>query len=70
MNLKKLSMTIASALLPLAAMAGNGVELEHLGVDNTLLRITGEGRYLILPQHAGHYRDPGGRRLLCAEIFS
>ena len=49
MNLKKLSMTIASALLPLAAMAGNGVELEHLGVDNTLLRITGEGRYLILP---------------------
>lgn len=49
MNLKKLSMTLASALLPMAAMAGNGVELEHLGVDNTLLRVTGDEKYLILP---------------------
>ena len=39
----------ASFLLPLAALAGEGVEVNHLGTDNTLVRVTGEGKYLILP---------------------
>lgn len=39
----------AAAILPIAAFAGQGVNVEHLGVDNTLVRITGEGKYLLLP---------------------
>lgn len=39
----------ASAILPLAALGAGGVDVEHLGVDNTLVRITGEGNYLLLP---------------------
>lgn len=31
------------------ASGGTGVEVNHLGTDNTLVRVTGEGRYLILP---------------------
>ena len=26
-----------------------GVKIEHLGVNNTLVRITGDGKYLLLP---------------------
>lgn len=29
--------------------AGNGVEIEHLGTNNTLVRVTADGKYLILP---------------------
>ncbi len=31
------------------AIAGNGVEVEHLGTNNTLVRVTSDGKYLILP---------------------
>lgn len=31
------------------ASAGNGVEVEHLGTNNTLVRVTADGKYLILP---------------------
>ncbi len=42
--------TAALAALPaLAAMAGDGVEINHLGVNNTLVRVTGDGNYLLLP---------------------
>lgn len=29
--------------------ASDGVEVNHLGVNNTLVRVTGEGKYLLLP---------------------
>ena len=31
------------------ATAGNGVEVEHLGTNNTLVRVTADGKYLLLP---------------------
>ncbi len=34
---------------PLTSVAADGVEVNHLGVSNTLVRVTGEGKYLILP---------------------
>ena len=49
MNLKKLTFTGVSLLLGFTALAGNGVEVNTLGVDNTLVRVTGDGPYLILP---------------------
>lgn len=32
-----------------AATASAGVEINHLGVNNTLVRITGDGKYVLLP---------------------
>lgn len=32
-----------------AASASDGVEVSHLGVNNTLVRVTGDSRYLLLP---------------------
>lgn len=29
--------------------SNSGVQIEHLGVNNTLVRITGDGNYLLLP---------------------
>lgn len=29
--------------------ASDGVEVNHLGVNNTLVRVSGEGRYLLFP---------------------
>lgn len=49
---KVMATTVAGAaalILPSVAFAGQGVEVNHLGVDNTLVRVTGEGKYLILP---------------------
>ena len=48
-KLKQIMTGAVSFLLPLAALAGEGVEVNHLGTDNTLVRVTGEGKYLILP---------------------
>lgn len=39
----------ASGIQGAAAEAGNGVGVEHLGVNNTLVRVEGDGRYLMLP---------------------
>lgn len=36
-------------MVPFSVQGGTGVKVEHLGVDNTLVRITGDGKYLILP---------------------
>ncbi len=41
--------TALSAMPVLAAMAGDGVEISHLGVNNTLVRVTGDADYLIFP---------------------
>lgn len=37
------------ALVSASAAAAEGVKVDHLGVNNTLVRITGDGRYLLLP---------------------
>lgn len=39
----------ALALMPMQLSATEGLEIDHLGVNNTLVRVTGEGKYLILP---------------------
>lgn len=39
----------AMTLLCPAANASEGVEINHLGVNNTLMRVTGEGNYIMLP---------------------
>lgn len=42
---------MATLVLPLAltAVAADGIKVEHLGTNNTLVRVEGEGRYLMLP---------------------
>lgn len=37
------------AMFPICCMANTGVEVEQLGVNNTLVRVTGDARYLLLP---------------------
>ena len=37
------------AMTSSGASASEGVEVNHLGVSNTLVRVTGNGRYLLLP---------------------
>lgn len=39
----------AMTLLCPEANASEGVEINHLGVNNTLVRVTGEGNYIMLP---------------------
>ncbi len=46
-GLTALIMIGASASSTLSA--AEGVQIDHLGVNNTLVRVTGEGKYLILP---------------------
>ena len=48
MQIRNLILALAS-LLPVGAIANEGVEVAHLGVDNTLVRVEGDGKYLILP---------------------
>lgn len=43
------SLMLATSLLTATASAADGVEVSHLGVNNTLVRITGAGKYLLLP---------------------
>lgn len=40
---------LATSLLSATVSAADGVEVSHLGVNNTLVRITGAGKYLLLP---------------------
>jgi len=48
--MRKSSLIICAAITAaLQATAGDGVVVNHLGTDNTLVRITGDGKYLILP---------------------
>lgn len=46
---KVMMASAAFALCPLLSLAENEVEINHLGVSNTLVRVTGDGDYLILP---------------------
>lgn len=45
------AMIMAGVLVASAPLAGaaEGVEINHLGVNNTLIRVTGDGQYLMLP---------------------
>lgn len=49
--LKNLMIVLLPGLLLTAptASASEGVEVNHVGVNNVLVRVTGEGRYLLLP---------------------
>ena len=47
---KKFSAILFAGLIGLPAMdANDGIEINHLGINNTLVRVTGNGRYLLLP---------------------
>lgn len=48
-NIRNLILGLTFTAAASAAFAGEGVKIEHLGVDNTLVRITGNGKYLLLP---------------------
>lgn len=40
---------LALSALAASASADSGVIIDHLGVNNSLIRVTGDGRYLLLP---------------------
>lgn len=55
MKLKNLLSFVGGSLLfPLALSAADGVEINHLGPNNTLVRVTGDAQYLILPVQESH----------------
>lgn len=43
------AMMLGAMLLTVQASAADGVKVDHLGVNNTLVRITGDGKYFMLP---------------------
>lgn len=49
--IKKMAAAVILGVPVAAAMASpsDGVEIDHLGVNNTIVRVTGEGKYLLLP---------------------
>ena len=58
MNLKrKIKVVGALIMLPMAIAAADGVEIQHLGPTNTLVRVNGEGQYLILPVQESYEDD-------------
>ncbi|MBO4944301.1 MAG: GH32 C-terminal domain-containing protein [Muribaculaceae bacterium] len=48
-GLTSLMMLAAAAVAPVTSPAADGVEVNHLGVNNTLVRVTAGSRYLLLP---------------------
>lgn len=48
-GLKAMMVLGASSIVPLQSVAAEGVEIDHLGTNNTLVRVTGAGHYLMLP---------------------
>lgn len=44
-----LLLTGVPAIFPARAEVRDGIEVEHLGVNNTLVRVKGEGQYLLFP---------------------
>ena len=53
--MKQIKQIVASLLFfgamasPLSVYAEKGIEINHLGINNTLVRVTGPSRYLLLP---------------------
>ena len=56
MKLKNLIIP-AVCLVPLTMTGAGGVEISHLGPTNTLVRVNGEGQYLLLPVQESHEDD-------------
>ena len=55
MKIKNLIPIVAGMFLfPFSLLAAEGVEINHLGPTNTLVRITGDGNYLLLPVQESH----------------
>ena len=52
-SISKFAMVLAAfpfvGMTSVAANASDGVKVEHLGTNNTLVRIDGDSRYLMLP---------------------
>lgn len=48
-QLRKLIMSAAATLSALSLNAAGGIEINNLGVNNTLVRIKGDSRYVLLP---------------------
>ena len=50
-TIKKMATAVMLGVSMTTAMASpsDGVEIDHLGVNNTIVRVTGEGKYLLLP---------------------
>ncbi|MDE6435883.1 MAG: GH32 C-terminal domain-containing protein [Muribaculaceae bacterium] len=48
-HLRAIMASTALAIAAMPALAADGVEVNHLGTNNTLVRVTGEGKYLLLP---------------------
>ncbi|MDE6290708.1 MAG: DUF4980 domain-containing protein, partial [Muribaculaceae bacterium] len=42
-------MAMGTAIAAIPAMGADGLEINHLGVNNTLVRVTGGDQYLMLP---------------------
>ena len=49
MNLIKIFLACTSISLAVNAFATDGIEIHHLGTDNSLIRVTGNGRYVMFP---------------------
>lgn len=47
--MKSLTIAGAALALPVSSAAAAGVQIDHLGTNNTLVRVTGTEKYLILP---------------------
>ena len=54
--LAAITMLGATALSP-SLSAADGVKVDHLGVNNTLVRISGDSRYLLLPVQESNEDD-------------
>ncbi|MCH5228636.1 MAG: GH32 C-terminal domain-containing protein [Muribaculaceae bacterium] len=53
----KTMLGIGTILLPAMAFAADDVEINHLGTNNTLVRVHGDGNYLILPVQEAYEDD-------------
>lgn len=42
-------LTLLTLTLPATPSMASDVKVEHLGVNNTLVRVNGDGRYLMMP---------------------
>lgn len=53
-----ISVLMSAMVLPLGAEAKEGVKVDHLGINNTLVRVEGNSHYLLLPvQEANDAED-------------
>ena len=51
------AMLIGGIIVPSVAMGADGVEVSHLGPTNTLVRVTGDNNFILLPVQESHEDD-------------